>query len=102
MAYRGVYPEPFFEELKQHTDQNPQLKRMAVDAIRLILENPFFKAKKLEGAGCYRKHVCGDNYRMVYDIYTAQNAVVFLYFRLKNNKTYKGITTYYTYNPSDK
>lgn len=99
MSYRGVFPRPFDEELRRHTANDRNLRRMADDAIRVILEYPRGGgAKQLKSyGGFWRKHVCGNNYRMMYDIYEhPEQVVVFLYFRQKNNKTYKNILRYYS------
>ena len=83
-----------FEETAKDVIQGKKTKRMLKKDILFILEEPYFKAKKIKeysDQNVLRKNVCAGNFRIFYSVDETSKKVSFLFVRKKDKKTYKDL-----------
>jgi len=84
----------FGKDIK-HYIKNQKTKQILKKSIDKILENPYHKAEKVKGASgdkgvtIFRRHICGDSFRIFYSVDEKVKKVKFYFIRPKNKLTYK-------------
>lgn len=87
--YREVFSAVFYEDLEQLLVSDKE-KRMANDAIRVILSNPYSGSVRVQNSGGYwRKHIIGNRFRIFFEIDAEPRVVTFYRLKRKNKRTYK-------------
>jgi mRNA-degrading endonuclease RelE of RelBE toxin-antitoxin system len=90
-VYKPVYSIGFEDDISDF-ELNKNIAVSLGKAIVVILEQPYFKAAKVEGEnGLMRKHVCANKFRIFYFVDEVKKEVVFAHFRPKDKNTYKNL-----------
>lgn len=92
--YVTEFSYTFGESIKSYI-KTKKTKRVLANIIPKILENPFHKVEKVQGAVgfrgsvVFRRHVCGDAFRIFYSVDEKAKKIRFYCVRPKNKLTYK-------------
>ncbi len=92
--YVPEYSYTFGESIKSYI-KDKKTKRVLDKTLHKILENPFHKIEKVQGAVgfmgavVFRRHICGDAFRIFYSVDEKVKKIRFYCVRPKNKLTYK-------------